>query len=369
MANIQEPEQTNKNEPLHSGISVDSLKVRIPKALVEIIEPSLTTRWILINEATGEIDPDTFKQNALTRYIDKAETVKIRFGLEKQRTEHKTVEEFLTILLPSKALCSRYFEGFTLGNIEEVYTKLMEMDIVFFSLDTFLNHSFCTDVDFKRDFICTDMDKLVSRLATNATPSKVRGDGIRAFKQGDNKGIEFNERKTPRYKSNPFLKVYHKQIEITTPKNLKFHNTYLKGIPIDNLCRIEATVKNKAHFRHLAIDNTSLQNILSLTDEQKENIIGKAVQCNLEPRVQPIRTPKNMSINKLIIYNSIHMLIQQGLAYDLIKRHMLTGVSDKTNRYRKSRELDEIYSENIQGQKMDIEAKELSRIYDLIGWR
>jgi len=107
----------------------------------------------------------------------------------------------------------------------------------------------------------------------------------------------------------------------------------------------------------------------SLTDEQKENIIGKAVQCNLEPRVQPIRTPKNMSINKLIIYNSIHMLIQQGLAYDLIKRHMLTGVSDKTNRYRKGLELDEIYSENIQGQKMDIEAKELSRIFDLIGWR
>ena len=94
-----------------------------------------------------------------------------------------------------------------------------------------------------------------------------------------------------------------------------------------------------------------------------------AVQCNLEPRVQPIRTPKNMSINKLIIYNSIHMLIQQGLAYDLIKRHMLTGVSDKTNRYRKGLELDEIYSENIQGQKMDIEAKELSRIFDLIGWR
>lgn len=369
MANIEKPEDTTKITLTHSGISVDSLKIRIPLGLVKVLEPSLTSKWFLVNEDTGEVDPEQFKQNSLTRYIDKEQTVKVRFGIEKQRTEHKTVEEFLTILLPAKVLGKRYFEGITLNNIGSIYDMLMDMGVVRFSYSDFLNKGMCTDTDFKQDFVCTDMDKLVSRLSGSATPSKSRGDGIRAFKQSDNKGIEFNERKTSRYKTRPFLKFYHKGIELNSLKNKAFRNTYLKGMNIDHVCRVEATVKNKAHFRHLGIQDTSLKAILSLTDKQLENIISNAVQCNLEPRVQPIRTPKNMSINKLIIYNGIVMLLQQGLAYETVKENILTGVSDKTNRYRKGKELDEIYLQNIKGQKVDIEAEELNRIYNLIGWR
>jgi len=371
MANISHPKQTTKNDPPESGISVDSLKVRIPLGLVEVLEPSLTSKWFMYNEDTGEVDPEYFKQNSLTRHIDKAEIVKVRFGIEKQRTEHQTIEEYLTILLPAKVLGARYFEGITLDNIESIYTTLMTMDVVRFSYSDFLNSTGCTDIDFKRDFICTEknFDGLTSKLWASVTPSKKRGEGARAFKESNNKGIEFNERKTRAFKTKPFLKVYHKGIELTSLHTLDFTKNYLQEIDIQNIARVEATVKNKAHLRHLGIENNTLHSILSLTEEQKENIISKSVQANLEPRVQPIRTPNNMSLDKQMHYNMMVALIQRGLSYEITKQLSLSGIDRKTNRYRKGKELDEIYAQEIKGETFAIEVEEINRIFDLIGWK
>ena len=306
MAKINEAHQFPKSTIPEQAISIDSLKVRIPIVLVDIIDNSVRSSWIAVNEETGEVDPDYFKQNSLTKYIDKQETVKVRFGIERQRTERKTVEEFLTVLLPAKILGSRYFEGITTDNVRFVYNQIMSVNVVSFTFETFTDKSFCTDVDFKLDFICGGFEKLIRQMSSNATPSKVRGDGMRLFTSKDNQGIEFNERKTQRYRTKPFLKLYQKCIELSTDKNKAFTDAHLGSTGIDpNLCRVEATVKNKKHFRQLGIDNTSLGALLLLTDKQCKNIISTAVKCNLEPRVQPIRTPKNMSVNKMIIYKMI----------------------------------------------------------------
>jgi hypothetical protein len=370
MANIEQSEQTTKPGTLVQGISIDSLKIRIPIELVKILDQGVRSRWINVNEETGDIDPDYFKQNCLTKYVDQGETVKIRFGIERQRTERSTVEEFLTILIPAKVLGSLYFEGIRSNNVQVVYQKIMSADVVSFPIEALLYKSACTDVDFKQDFICKPFDALVRQLYSNAKPSKKRGQGARAFTDKDNKGIEFNERKTQSYKTAPFLKLYQKWIELNTLKNKPFLMAYFNTFDIDpNICRIEATVKNKKHFRALGIVDTSLFALLSLTDEQLQGIMSKAIECNVEPRVKPIRTPKNMSSDKLIIYNGIVMLIQQGLSFDIIKMNMLTGVDGKTNRYRKSKDLEAIYKEHIKGEKFADMAEELSQVCSLIGWR
>lgn len=368
MTKIQQAKQSAKKRPKTGNISVDSLKIRIPIGQVKILDESLTAKWILVSEH-GEIDPDYFKENSFTKYIDEAQTVKIRFGIERQRTERQVVDEFLTILLPSKILGNRYFEGITLDNVENIYIKLMNTKVVSFSLNTFLFESGCTDVDFKKDFECPSIDKLISKLSANCLPSKNRGDGIRPFRQVDNKGLEFNERKTSRYKTRPFLKLYDKEIELTTAKRQAFAKEYLSDIDFTGISRIESTVKNKAHFRHLGIQDTTLNAILSLSDEQKEMILSNAVQCNLEPRIASIRTPSVLTPNKQMIHNSIILLLNEGMPYQTIKMQLLTGIKDKSVRSRKGKEMDEIYNVHIRGKKVDVDAEELNRIYDLIGWR
>jgi len=370
MAKLSTQYETAKPKTLVDGISIDSLKVRIPMYRVKVLDQSLPSdAWIAYNETTGETDPDYFKQNSLTKYIDPCQIVKVRFGIEQQGAKGRPTEEFLVILLSSKVAGERYLEGITIDNAPLVYEKVIGTGVASFTYETFIHESFCTDVDFKRDFICESFDKLVRRLYQSAKPSKKRDIGARSFNEKNNKGVEFNERKTQAYKTSPFMKVYQKSLELNTAKNIDFLHEYIGWQGVDpNLCRIETTIKNKKHFRQLGITDTSFFSLLTLTGEQKEGIIRKAVECNLEPRVVPLRTPKNMSINKLIHYNSITMLIHQGYSFDTVKECLLTGVDGKTNRYRKGRELEEIYAEHIQGEKYAQEAEELGRVYDLIGW-
>jgi len=368
MANIvQEANLTKQPPPLHR-ISVDSLKLRIPLSQVEILDPIITEKWFWVSES-GVVDPDRYKENALEVYADKHELIKVRFGIEKQRTDRQTTENFLTILLPSKILMERYFEGFTLENIDKVYDTLMSIGVVKFSKYVFLHESACTDTDFKKDFQFDNLDLLIGKLSASVIPSKQKGDGIKPWRQSDNKGIEFNERKTSRYQTRPFLKIYHKGIELTTLKRRAFTDTYLKGIDIENVCRIEATVKNKKHFRILGIEDTSLYSVLSISQEQAEKIISKAVACNLEPRIIPFRTPSELTPNKQVMYSLMHELIRLGHNYDTVKRIALNGIIDKSARSKKAKEIEEIYNKHIRGNQVDTEAEELNRIYDVIGWK
>jgi len=98
-------------------ISIDSLKIRIPLNQIKIIDPSLNSRWLLVNEKTGDVDENYFKENS---FKVSSEGISIRYAIEKQQTASQVIQPFLIILLPAKILCNRYFEGFTAINIETV---------------------------------------------------------------------------------------------------------------------------------------------------------------------------------------------------------------------------------------------------------
>lgn len=345
-------------------ISVDSLKIRIPLNLCKVLDSNLTDKYVLVNEATGEHDETFFKQNSL---LKQSKGISIRFAVEDQMTTFKTKETYLTILLPSKALKQRYFEGFTLENISIVYNELMQLNVVSFTLKDFLYRSACTDVDFKRDFITKDLETIIKQIGNNSKLGQRKNEGYRSFNRKDNVGIEYSDRRTTAYRSNPYLKVYHKQLELDC-HSTEFANTYLKGINYTDKARVETTVKNKKHFKYLGINDTSLHGILSLTEQQKYKILSDSVNKHLEPRTREISTPSEIKPNIMVMYKLIALSMQQGLSYNAIKDVATNGIENKSTKSRKRKELDEIYLKYIKDTDTDKITKELDTFYDFIGW-
>lgn len=349
----------------HSKISVDSLKIRIPFSDVKVIDENLTDKWILYNPATGEQDETYFKENSLCK-SDKG--ISVRFAIEEQMTANKTKETYLTMLLPSKILKEKYFEGITEHNIDKVYDELMSYEVVSFSLDTFLHRSACTDVDFKKDSVCNAFESIIKGLSNSAIPSKKKNEGYRSFNKKNNQGIEFSDRRTTAYKSNPYLKLYNKELQLTYDSNV-FANEYLKNINYTNVIRIETTVKNKKHFKHLGINDTSLHSILSISNEVKEQIISKAIQKHIEPRTRQINTPNELTPSDMIIHNAIVLLLDSGMSYENIKRQLTSSIKSSPTKSRKRKEMDLIYQHHIKNTDVDKTAKEINQFYDWMGWK
>ena len=357
--------QTKTTIPTSEGnkISIDSLKIRIPIENVKIIDEALNSKWILINEATGEIDEETFKENSLRKHKN---GIKVKYAIEVVNSTFKTRNKYVTILLPSKVLKEPYFEGITAENIEIVYIELLKHKVINFTLETLLN-SVCTDVDFKKDIQCTNLGYKLKKLVAATRPSKKKNEGCFVYDKINNTGIEFSDRRTTSFRSNPFLKIYDKAKELNN-NSYKFSDEYLKNVNYDNKVRIEATVKNKAHFKYLGIEETTLKSLLSLSDEQKENIINYAISKHLEPRTMEIKTPSILTPNEMIIHYSINLALNNGMSFETFRNESTKAIKDKTTRSRKRKELNSIYYKHIKGTSIDNEANEMNEFFDKIGY-
>jgi hypothetical protein len=347
-------------------ISIDSLKIRIPIHQIKIVDESITSKWLLVNEKTGDIDETYFKENS---FKVSNNGISIRYGIEKQQTARQRIEPFLIILLPSKILCNRYFEGFTATNIEIVYNALISHKVVDFSLKSFLNAE-CTDVDFKKDTIL-DLDTYntsIKKIIDLAKPSKKKNQGYNIFNSVDNKGIEFSDRRTTFFKSNPYLKIYHKEVELTNNSET-FARNYLQEIDIGDVVRIECTVKNKAHFRYLGINDTKLHSLLELSPEAKKTIMSSILAKHLEPRINEIVNKAEIKPNDRILYNFIISLMKSGFSFQTVRDVIaISGIDDKNTRYRKRKELNYIYDSYIESTKLDKLTKEVDRFFNFLGW-
>ena len=185
------------------NIEIDSFKIRMPIYLVDIIDESIKSKWLLVNELTGIMDEANFKNNSISYNLD---GIKTKFGLEVQKIRSESSDEFLIILINSKILKKRYFQGITKNNIKFVYKYLISLQAVYFDFETFLN-SEITDVDFKRDTIHKDFIKTIPKLYELARLRKEKNQGCKKYITKNNQGIEFSDRKTTSIKDAPFLKI------------------------------------------------------------------------------------------------------------------------------------------------------------------
>lgn len=344
-----------------NSISVDSLKVRIPIEKVELLDSTMFSDKILMDAETHEVEKE-FKQKRFTHQYDGITT---SFGLENQVTANQKVKTYLVLLFNSKLLHSNYFDGITMQNIETVYYRIMAMKKVSFSYLDFLSAE-STDVDFKMDTVNQNFERSVKHIHTHAKASKKIGVGCNAFTQPTNLGIEFGKREsaTP---ASPFLKLYHKGLELLNGSSF-FYRKYIKGgQDVTDLVRLETTIKNKKHFRKYDIADTTLKNVLSLSQDKLESIIRDVLKIHLEPRLTPIKTPSDMKPQDTVYFNAITLLMGQDRPYNLV-REMLTQSMNKDQRYKTRKRLDSIYEHAIRGNDADTVTQKQSRFFDSIGW-
>ncbi len=350
----------NQNAPTE----IDSFKLRIPYIFVEIInyklEASLTTTY-----EGGEIDAENFKRNSLKF---KENGISTRFAVERLPIDSKGgTRKYLTMLINSKLLKSRYLEGITDSNIEIVHKALMDYDVARFDLKTMLE-GFVTDVDFKTDFT-SEMEEflhLKDFFRINARQSNKLNQGYRPFNDKVNQGMQFSTRDTRAYKTNPFIKMYHKELELKY-NSTDFYEKYLKGQNIKNLGRFETTIKNNAHMKTLGIKSNTLSNLLNLEDSFKKSILSKTINAHLETNIKQIKIKQGMTPLDEMLHNLIVMQMKQGMTFERIRDFALSTFTEKSRKSKAKGKFNEIYEEQIRGTKKDISTKNIDSILNLIG--
>ena len=351
--------KNNSIIPNTTNISVDSFRISIPINLVEIIDSNLTDKVtsLTINADTNEVLTEReVKENSIIKSID---GVPFRFNIDNSFNEKKVV-----ILINSKQLFKDYFSGITTDNIPFIYSKIIECEVINIDFDTFLQQPI-VDVDFKRDNIVglDEYHKSLEIIRNCSKLSKYKDDGCHTYANG----IEFSVRKTSKYLSNPYFKIYHKEIELNE-NSTDFANKYLKHIDYKNLVRLEVTVKNKKHFRSLGVESNTLKDILSLSKEVKESMIRIIVRKHLSQR-DMIKPERNESLNptQQVMFDYISLLLEKGFNIDKAMNYIL-GSFRGVNKHRKKKEITFIYENYLMGTIAEKRSVKMNSFFDNIGW-
>lgn len=345
-------------------ITIDSLKLRIPLSEVELIGDNIGKIHTTVNKETGESFEDFKKHSEKYNY----KGVSVHWRLEDQY-DKGIVIPYLVILVSSKILRQRYFEGFTKDNLRLVYDNIIELGISKFSYQSFLKAQ-CTDVDFKKDFFCKIFSEVIRHLKNISKSYQLSRKGINPFKGQGNKGVEYGSRKTatPAY---PYLKFYHKFLELVS-HSTEFYNEYIKPLKLDieNLIRVEFTIKNKKHFSKYKIEDTSLENILNLDQSTLEDIMKDVLSVHLDQRVNVVLPKAKLNTMDILLLNFVTFCIKNGMSYNQICDNYIVGTSKDPNKdkLRIRTKLDAIYKTEVQGSLEDKRSIEVDSFFNALGW-
>jgi len=338
-----------KVSKLDEAFENDSLKWRGPTSKCKILNEGLNGNLIIVNDKTGVVLDRIFKKNA---YPINDNGINIYFAIEEQTTADQSRKSFITILITSKLLKERYFEGITKNNIRLVYDALMSYKIVSFSYDTFLNGE-VTDVDFKKDISTSEMDSIIKGSYSLTKENHKMSEVCRTFNKKDNKGIQWSKRDTTEVMKKPFVKIYHKGLDLTRSKSKEFYENYILGtaseIKVDNRVRIEFTIKNKKHFRSHKVLETTLKNILSLSKEKKDQMFTTSLSSHLDIyESKPISIKEDLSPNHKIILKLMDIAIKtKKYVPDSLLIMLVHDIEDKSIRSRKKKELKLLFETRV----------------------
>ena len=319
-----------------SEITTDTLKLRFPLSTVHVKDEILFSKELTVNNLTGEIKHEKIS----TLHKDKT-----YYRIEPINLDGKSPTDCVVIALGAKLLKKRYLEGITIDNKDLIYDAIQSHGFIGFSMDTFMDKSTCTDIDYKKDiYYKGDIKKLINGLYAMSRPKKKQGEGCLPFRKKDNLGIQWSKRETTSTRSNPFLKMYAKGIELMR-QHPKFHTEYLSEYDLKGLLRLEATLKNKKHFKHLfKHENQTLSAVLGMPQEDKQSVFNHAIKCHLIPK--PKLKTKKIKLNgqKVIIYKSMCHILSNGImTFDEYSEDMLREFETKQERSRKRKMLQDLY--------------------------
>jgi|TARA_R110000803_G_C11945229_1_gene317034 hypothetical protein len=361
--------------------SIDSLKIRIETTHLKSYNKELNKTIVsydLKNIESGNLEEieDLFKQKRNKYQLD-------GFSLYASIVENVTVglnrkADCLMLLINSKQLSERYFEGITLNTLPVIFDLVKRLKILDCDYDTFLSSS-PTDIDFKKDYELEldEYKELINGCDIMTKESNKSHFGNNVFREKTNYGIQWSKRETTKFLQAPFTKIYHKGFEFITSGKDKgskeFADKYLSHLDFSNVLRIETQVKNKHHLNRLKIglNDFTLKEILSLSEENKDKILSKAINSHLSRRTKSL-TFKNKS--NLTPSNRMHLNSLLGLIHDAnftFKRAcnlLLNNIENDSSKSLKKKLLIDLYNDHIKDTNYDVKSSKVESILDGLGW-
>lgn len=331
-----------------SLVSIDSFTFYIPLDKVEIIDEDLIDKYAYFNTRTGEVKEETTKK--IEKYICSGSGIKTGFSIKSfPQGKERIQTDVLVVKVTSKLLRSNYLKGISKETIKDIYHKIMKMNVVTIAYDIFIKDTVCYDIDFKLDAEVRFFDGLIPLIQLMTKPSAFIGQGVQSFKKRDknglweNLGIQFNSRETSSPKKRPFLKMYHKKVELVN-RSTSFYNSYLNDKKISNdMIRIEYTLKNQQHLKAHEIDNRSIGSIISIEENKKTKIMLHAFTQSIDPSLKK-NIASDLKPADIVLLNLMHNLIEEtDLSLKQILALAVRGIKGKSNRSKKKAKLRDIY--------------------------
>jgi hypothetical protein len=310
---------------------IDSFKLRIPTEKVTVVSSTFREKFQKLY-LTGEIDSDISLENHKT---DITNGITARMGYAVSRYGKEETEVFY-FQLNSKMCKERYFDGIGKDTIKLVYEYIMALKVVYVPYEDFLN-GYVSDIDFAYDVAITPnhLVALNQRIFEKVIESKAKYVD-KPFRKQDNVGIAFNKREkaTP---STPYIKIYHKGLELQS-KSKEFYDAYLSAIDAKNVGRLEYTLKNSKHQKHLGIEVRTLNELLNMDKPVIEGIVLSGIKENyLEKALRNIDYTKLSPMEKMIKYYMDCLIIKGCDRQDLYAA--LNVFDNNSNKERKDKSL------------------------------
>lgn len=344
--------------------SIDSFKYRIELRLVDVKDERLLDYVIQTQTAksTGELIEQTeFKKSSLPIHFEHYE---VKFAINQILNV-----DYLVILINSKMLESRYLEGINIKNIELIYNKIISCNVINISFEDFLSLGNISDIDIKKDFTLTkeDFKLVISDLYKKSKPNKKKNFGVNPFPYDHNLGIEWNDRKKATLR-HPFLKLYHKEVEVANNKNKEFFEHYINTNDVKDVVRCEATAKGLKELKLAGIESSRLIDVLKASDKL-ETIIYNAIDFNIEPPLKVQRSKSPLSPVETIIFAHItNMIKNQNFSFEYALEFTLEHFNNKQSKYRMKKQIIEVYESKIEGKISEVRQRRLSNFYHQFGW-
>lgn len=332
--------------------AVDSLKVRIPVECVDIKSAELeNSKWLTVNSETGRIRNISGINS--TEYTYSTDDV-IVYKNERQNLGGKRPEQVVTINLTSKMLGADYLSGINTNTIHKVYSEIQRHGIIDVDPLSFFEKTACVDVDLKRDRVlpAKEFRAQIKDLKNAVFIKKQHLVGIN--NKRDNLGLQLSQRETKSFKTAPFLKIYHKGVELLN-RSTVFASAHLGDVNYQNLVREETTIKNRKHFRYLYGDefNPTLGNVVSMSEEIQNMAFKHARSCyfdfdRIETKRQVLAQGHLKGIDK-VLFAFLRTYIQSGKTIDeavqMAVLDMYSGSDQvaRNNRTKYKRKLHDLY--------------------------
>ena len=318
-------------------VKIDSLKILIPFLDCKIVSPTFMQEWQKLYD--GELldidEPIKFVESSKVSDVNGIKT-KISVVKRKMNFADKKAEgtDYVCILVNSKMLKQKYFDGLNAENIADVYAYIIALNVVYFSFETFMS-AYYTDVDYCLDFEITAEN---FTLFTNEVKARILPESmhyLKQFKTAENLGLQINEREkaTP---TKPFIKFYHKTTELLNHSK-EFYSAYLQGCKAEilkGIGRMEITLKNAKFKKHYKYEiGKTLAELLNAPLEQATTMFN-AYLPNYTTKNKRAMSVQELTHGQIRELGYIRKLIQYGESKQQI---INDAIVEMPNRMAKSR--------------------------------